>query len=177
MVKTLELAISKAVALPEAAQEQLGREMIKRIATLAELRAAIEIGVRELDAGKGEPLEIEDVIGLARNGACRRLLSRWAPAARKIWSDRCWINDITRVASTGCRFRRCSEMEVFPVAAAGRGGTALGWAPTGRTAARIAIGTCAPLMQSFTASAMTMQSRACSTSGGIFSAALSKDQK
>jgi hypothetical protein len=66
MVKTLELAISKAVALPEAAQEQLGREMIERIAALAELRAAIEIGVRELDAGKGEPLEIEDVIGQAR---------------------------------------------------------------------------------------------------------------
>ena len=66
MVKTLELAISKAAALPDAAQEQLGREMIKQIATLAELRAAIEIGVRELDAGKGEPLEIEDVIGLAR---------------------------------------------------------------------------------------------------------------
>jgi hypothetical protein len=66
MVKTLELAISKAVALPEAAQEQLGREMIERIAALAELRAAIEIGVRELDGGKGEPLEIEDVIGQAR---------------------------------------------------------------------------------------------------------------
>ena len=66
MVKTLELAISKAVALPEAAQEQLGREMLERIGTLAELRAAIEIGVSELDAGKGEPLEIEDVIGLAR---------------------------------------------------------------------------------------------------------------
>ncbi len=66
MVKTLELAISKAVALPEAAQEQLGREMLERIGTLAELRAAIEIGVGELDAGKGELLEIEDVIGQAR---------------------------------------------------------------------------------------------------------------
>jgi len=66
MVRILELAISKAAALPEAAQEQLGREMLKRIATLAELRAAIEIGVRELDAGEGEPLDIEEVIGQAR---------------------------------------------------------------------------------------------------------------
>jgi hypothetical protein len=47
MVKTLELAMSKAANLPEAAQEQLGRE---RIDALSELRAEIEIGLRELDA-------------------------------------------------------------------------------------------------------------------------------
>lgn len=62
MVKTLELAIAKAAKLPEAAQEQLGRELLERINTLAELRAEIDIGIRELDAGKGEPLDIEDVI-------------------------------------------------------------------------------------------------------------------
>ena len=57
--KTLKLAISKASALPEAAQEQLGREMLERIDGLAELRAEIEIGFAELDAGKGEELDIE----------------------------------------------------------------------------------------------------------------------
>jgi len=57
--KTLKLAISKASALPEAAQEQLGREMLERIDGLAELRAEIEIGSAELDAGKGEELDIE----------------------------------------------------------------------------------------------------------------------
>ena len=66
MVKTLELAITKAASLPEAAQEQLGRELLERIETLAELRAEIEIGIRELDAGLGEELDIEAVIRQAR---------------------------------------------------------------------------------------------------------------
>lgn len=66
MVKSLELAISKAAALPEAAQEQLGRELLERIDTLAELRSEIEAGIRELDAGLGEKLNVEDVIKQAR---------------------------------------------------------------------------------------------------------------
>jgi hypothetical protein len=63
MVKTLELARAMAAALPEAAQEQLGRELLERIERLNELRAAIEVGVRELDAGLGEELDIEELIG------------------------------------------------------------------------------------------------------------------
>lgn len=66
MVKALEIAISKAAELPEAAQEQLGREMLERIDALAELRAAVEIGLRQLDAGEGKELDIEEVIGRAR---------------------------------------------------------------------------------------------------------------
>ncbi len=62
MVKTLELAITKVSNLPEAAQEQLGRELLERIETLEELRSEIEVGIRELDAGLGEELDIEDVI-------------------------------------------------------------------------------------------------------------------
>jgi hypothetical protein len=62
MVKTLELAITKASNLSEAAQEQLGRELLERIETLEQLRAEIDIGVRELDAGLGEELDIEDAI-------------------------------------------------------------------------------------------------------------------
>jgi hypothetical protein len=62
MSKALQLAMTKAAALPEAAQEQLGREMLERIEKLNELRAAIEIGVRQLDAGLGEELEIEEFI-------------------------------------------------------------------------------------------------------------------
>jgi alcohol dehydrogenase class IV len=61
MVKTLELAIKKAANLSEAAQEQIGRELLERIETL-QLRTEIEGGVRELDAGFGEDLDIEDVI-------------------------------------------------------------------------------------------------------------------
>jgi len=66
MVKTLELAISKAASLPDAAQEQLGRELLERIASLAELRAEIDIGIRDLDAGLGEELDIESIIREAR---------------------------------------------------------------------------------------------------------------
>jgi hypothetical protein len=72
MVKTLELAMSKAAALPEAAQEQLGRELLEQIEMLSALRAEIEIGIKELDAGLGEELEIEDVIREARKEHAQR---------------------------------------------------------------------------------------------------------
>jgi len=63
MSKALQLAMTKAAALPETAQEQLGRELLERIERLNELRAAVEVGVRELDAGMGEELDIEEFIG------------------------------------------------------------------------------------------------------------------
>ncbi|TMJ28557.1 MAG: hypothetical protein E6G84_12595 [Alphaproteobacteria bacterium] len=66
MVKTLELAISKASELPEAAQEQLGRELLERIDTLAKLRAEIEIGLQQLDEGRGEELDLEALLRQAR---------------------------------------------------------------------------------------------------------------
>ena len=66
MVKTLELAISKAAELPEAAQEQLGRELLERIDTLAKLRAEIEIGLQQLDEGRGEELDLEALLRQAR---------------------------------------------------------------------------------------------------------------
>jgi hypothetical protein len=72
MGKTLELAMNKAASLPEAAQEQLGRELLERIYALAELRAEIEVGLRELDAGLRENLDIEDLIQEARNEYTRK---------------------------------------------------------------------------------------------------------
>jgi hypothetical protein len=66
MVKALELAMTKAASLPAAAQEQLGRELLERIDTLADLRSDIEGGIRELDAGLGREIDIEDVIRQAR---------------------------------------------------------------------------------------------------------------
>jgi hypothetical protein len=38
MIKTLELALSKVAALPDAAQEQIGRELLDRIDALGRLR-------------------------------------------------------------------------------------------------------------------------------------------
>jgi len=66
MVKALELAMTKAADLPEAAQEQLGRELLERIDNLSSLRAQVQIGLDELDAGKGEELDIEELIREAR---------------------------------------------------------------------------------------------------------------
>jgi hypothetical protein len=66
MVKALELAITKAASLPEEAREQLGRELLERIDTLSQLRADIDVGLRELDAGLGQQLDVEDVIRQAR---------------------------------------------------------------------------------------------------------------
>ena len=66
MLKTLELAISKAAELPEAAQEQLGRELLVRIDTLSKLRAEIEIGLQQLDEGKGEELDLGDFLRQVR---------------------------------------------------------------------------------------------------------------
>ena len=62
MGKTLELALAKAAALPEAAQEQLGLEMLERIRDLEELRAEIEIGVQQLDAGLGRELDLDEFL-------------------------------------------------------------------------------------------------------------------
>ena len=52
--------------LPEAAQEQLGRELLERIEALDQLRSEIEIGLREFDAGLGKELDIEEIIRAAR---------------------------------------------------------------------------------------------------------------
>jgi hypothetical protein len=71
MAKTLELAISKAAGLSEAAQEQLGRELLECIDELAELRAEIEVGLWELDAGLGEELDVELLIREARDEYAR----------------------------------------------------------------------------------------------------------
>jgi hypothetical protein len=62
MTKTWEIAISKIAALPEPAQEQLGRELLERIETLKNLRSEIDVGIRELEAGLGEELDIDALL-------------------------------------------------------------------------------------------------------------------
>jgi hypothetical protein len=66
MSKTLELALAKAAALPEAAQEQIAFALLERIDTFTGLKAAIDEGVAELDAGLGSPLDVEEIIREAR---------------------------------------------------------------------------------------------------------------
>jgi hypothetical protein len=72
MTKTLELAVAKASELSEAAQDLIGREMLERIEALAALRAEIQIGIDELDAGLGRELDIEELLAeLNREHASR----------------------------------------------------------------------------------------------------------
>ena len=72
MTSTLQLAMEKAARLPEAAQEQIGLELLERLAAFEALRADIEIGIRELDAGLGVEIDFEDLI--------RELHEKYAPS-------------------------------------------------------------------------------------------------
>lgn len=72
MNATLELALAKVSKLPDEAQERLGLELLDRLATLERLRADLDIGIKELDAGLGAPLDIEDVIRRGKERLARR---------------------------------------------------------------------------------------------------------
>ena len=72
MVKTLELAIEKAAALPEAAQEELGRELLRQIDALNALRAEVDIGLAELDAGLGREIDFEALLTELRDEHAKR---------------------------------------------------------------------------------------------------------
>jgi hypothetical protein len=67
MMKTLELAVAKAAALPVATQERIAYELLERIDSISALRAALDVGVAELDAGLGTPLDVEEIIRDARS--------------------------------------------------------------------------------------------------------------
>lgn len=62
MTSTLALAIERASKLPPEAQETIGRHLLKQIDSLEALRAAIEVGIKELDAGLGEELDFEQLL-------------------------------------------------------------------------------------------------------------------
>jgi len=58
--------MEKVATLPEAAQERIGRDVLEHIEGLAELRAELEVGIKQLDAGLGEELDMDEVIARAR---------------------------------------------------------------------------------------------------------------
>jgi len=64
--KTLKLAMDKAAELPGPAQEEIAREMLERVNTIGQTRAALKVGIRQLDAGLGQPVRIGDVLARAR---------------------------------------------------------------------------------------------------------------
>ena len=59
MVKTLEQAIAEVTNLPDADQEQIGRKLLSHVEKLRQLRGDIDAGLRSLDAGEGQRLDIE----------------------------------------------------------------------------------------------------------------------
>ena len=65
MVKILERALAEVAGLPEAAQEQIGKELLAHVAKLRALRSDLEQGVASLDAGQGRSLNVEDVLASA----------------------------------------------------------------------------------------------------------------
>jgi hypothetical protein len=68
MVSTLEIAISEVSSLPDADQERIGQQVLSHVEKLRRLRAEIDKGIRSLDAGEGEPLDVEDFLRQRNEG-------------------------------------------------------------------------------------------------------------
>ncbi len=68
MVRTLERALDEAAALPEADQEQIGRQLLAHIEKLRQLREDIDKGLRSLDAGQSSPLDVDAFLTARRQG-------------------------------------------------------------------------------------------------------------
>jgi hypothetical protein len=62
IVKALEKAIAEAAALPDADQEQIGRQLLSHIEKLRQLRIEIDKGIHSLEAGGGKPLDISEFL-------------------------------------------------------------------------------------------------------------------
>ena len=61
----LKEAIERVERLPEADQENIGRQMLHHVDKLRALRADIDGALRSLGEGKGDELDINDVISRA----------------------------------------------------------------------------------------------------------------
>jgi hypothetical protein len=62
MIKVLKEALDQVAALPEADQEQIGRELLEHALKIRALRADLQAGVDSLDHGRGKKLDMDDVI-------------------------------------------------------------------------------------------------------------------
>ena len=62
MSKTLEEAIAEVTALPDADQEQIGRQLLTHVEKLRRLREDLDEGIRSLDAGQGSTFSVDEFI-------------------------------------------------------------------------------------------------------------------
>lgn len=66
MTETLSAALAEVAKLPPAAQDRIGRDLLRHPSQLHDLLTELDRGLRSLDAGMGRELDIEDVIRRAR---------------------------------------------------------------------------------------------------------------
>jgi hypothetical protein len=62
MVKTLERALAEVATLPEAAQEDIGQQLPAHVERLRKLKADLEQATKELEAGEGRELDIDEFL-------------------------------------------------------------------------------------------------------------------
>jgi hypothetical protein len=72
MAKVFKEAVDAAATLPEAEQDEIGRELLEHVEKLRALKADLQAGVASLDAGKGRPLDMKEVIARARARHAKR---------------------------------------------------------------------------------------------------------
>ena len=72
MTKTLALAMKKVAVLHKEAQEEIGMELLERVDTITWLRKEIEVGIRELDAGKRVKIDPDTFIREMRKRHAKR---------------------------------------------------------------------------------------------------------
>ena len=66
MTNALKQAIEKMATLPEAAQDQIGKELLLHVEKVRRLRLQLESAARSLDHGAGRELKMTEVIERAR---------------------------------------------------------------------------------------------------------------
>lgn len=66
MTNLLKEAIAKVETLPEAAQQQIGEELLLHVERLHRLRTKLEKGISSLNRGEGRELDIREIIKRAR---------------------------------------------------------------------------------------------------------------
>lgn len=72
MTKILALAIKRAAGLHKEAQEEIGMEILERVDTITWLRKEIELGIRDLDAGKRVKIDPDTFIKEMRKRHAKR---------------------------------------------------------------------------------------------------------
>jgi hypothetical protein len=68
MEKALEKATAVLAILPISDQEEIGRRLLPHLEKLRGLREEIDKGIRSLEAGEGEPLDLAEFLNRQHRG-------------------------------------------------------------------------------------------------------------